>query len=59
MSERRQVEFFLLRYVPDAVKGEFVNFGLIAIENRPGRSALVDVRFTKDREQAFVPGSAG
>ena len=51
MSERRQVEFFLLRYVPDAVKGEFVNFGLIAIENRPGRSALVDVRFTKDRSR--------
>ena len=46
MAAKRQLEFFLLRYVPDAVKGEFVNFGLIAIENG---AELVDVRFMKDR----------
>jgi hypothetical protein len=51
MAERRQLEFFLLRYVPDAVKGEFVNFGLIAIENRPDRAELIDVRFTRDRSR--------
>ena len=45
MGERRQLEFFLLRYVPDAVKGEFVNFGVMAIENG---LRLIDVRFVKD-----------
>jgi hypothetical protein len=48
MAERRQLEFFVLRYVPDAVKGEFVNFGLLAFENEPNGTALVDARFTKD-----------
>jgi hypothetical protein len=51
MAEKRKLEFFLLRYVPDAVKGEFVNFGLIAIENGPDRAELIDVRFTKDRSR--------
>jgi Protein of unknown function (DUF3037) len=48
MAERRQLEFFLLRYVPDAVKGEFVNFGLMAIDNGPNGAELIDVRFTRD-----------
>jgi hypothetical protein len=48
MAERRQLEFFLLRYVPDVVKGEFVNFGLMALDNGPNGAELVDVRFMKD-----------
>jgi hypothetical protein len=48
MAERRQLEFFLLRYMPDAVKGEFVNIGLVAIENGPNGAELIDVRFTRD-----------
>lgn len=48
MAEKRHLEFFLLRYVPDAVKGEFVNFGLMAIENGPNGAELIDVRFTRD-----------
>jgi DUF3037 family protein len=48
MADKRQLEFFLLRYVPDAVKGEFVNFGLIAIENGANGAELIDVRFTRD-----------
>ncbi len=48
MADRRQLEFFLLRYVPDAVKGEFVNFGLMAIEHGPNGPELIDVRFTRD-----------
>ena len=57
MAEKRKLEFFLLRYVPDAVKGEFVNFGLLALENRPEGASLVDVRFTKDwhRVQCLDP----
>jgi len=45
MKERRQCEFFLLRYVPDAVKDEFVNVGVVLFESSGG---FADVRFTKD-----------
>ena len=57
MAEKRKLEFFLLRYVPDAVKGEFVNFGLIALEHGEEGSSLVDVRFAKDwgRVQCLDP----
>ena len=57
MAEKRKLEFFLLRYVPDAVKGEFVNFGLVALENGPDGAALLDVRFAKDwgRVQCLDP----
>jgi len=48
MADRRQLEFFLLRYVPDAVKGEFVNFGVIALADGPNGMELIDVRFMKD-----------
>ncbi len=43
MPERRQFDFFLLRYVPDAVKDEFVNIGLVLMN---GDTA--EVRFTDD-----------
>ena len=33
----KQLEFLLLRYVPDAVKGEFVNIGLVLLDS--GRAA--------------------
>jgi len=46
MAEKRKLEFFVLRYVPDAVKGEFVNFGLVMIESPTAEFA--DVRFTRD-----------
>ena len=45
MRERRQCEFFLLRYVPDAVKDEFVNVGVVLLESSSG---WADVRFTRD-----------
>ena len=48
MAERRKLEFFLLRYVPDAVKGEFVNFGLMALGEGSNGAELIDVRFTRD-----------
>jgi hypothetical protein len=57
MAEKHKLEFFLLRYVPDAVKGEFVNFGVIALEDGTDGARLVDVRFTKDwgRVQCLDP----
>lgn len=46
MPERRPCEFFLLRYVPDAVKGEFVNIGVVLYTADEG--GFADVRFTRD-----------
>ena len=45
-SERIQCEFFLVRYVPDAVKNEFVNIGVVLCE--AGRPETARVRFTRD-----------
>jgi hypothetical protein len=48
-SHRRECEFQLLRYVPDAVRNEYVHIGVIlreaATEDEPARA---DVRFTHD-----------
>jgi hypothetical protein len=44
MMPKFQCQFFLLRYVPDAVKNEFVNIGLVLLP--PAGSA--EVRFTRD-----------
>jgi hypothetical protein len=41
----KQCEFFLLRYVPDAVKDEFVNIGVVLLERE---NQFAEVRFTRD-----------
>ena len=46
-GDRMQCEFFLVRYVPDAVKNEFVNIGVVLRE--AGRPETALVRFTRDR----------
>lgn len=47
MPDRIQCEFFLIRYVPDVVKGEFVNVGVVLREaGAPAESTIV--RFTRD-----------
>ena len=48
MAEKRQLEFFLLRYVPDAVKDEFVNIGVVMVEPGANGAGFADVRFTRD-----------
>jgi len=48
MPEKRQLEFFLLRYVPDAVKEEFVNIGVVMFEPGANGNGFADVRFTRD-----------
>src|ERR1700738_874788 len=53
VRERLQCEFFLIRYVPDVVKGEFVNIGVL-LREAGGDAPGVDtpggavVRFTRD-----------
>ena len=46
MSDFKQCQFFLLRYVPDVVKGEFVNLGVVLLEE--GDNGFTDVRFLRD-----------
>jgi hypothetical protein len=46
MRERVQCEFSLIRYVPDVVKGEFTNIGVVLRE--AGRDGAAVVRFTRD-----------
>ncbi|QNI36816.1 DUF3037 domain-containing protein [Edaphobacter albus] len=50
MPDRIQCEFFLIRYVPDVVKGEFTNIGVVLREvNSPAsREPNTVVRFTRD-----------
>ncbi len=53
MRERVPCEFFLIRYVPDVVKGEFVNIGVVLREASPlpsgvTRDSTAVVRFTRD-----------
>ncbi|HSE47986.1 MAG TPA: DUF3037 domain-containing protein, partial [Terriglobales bacterium] len=45
VTNGRQIEFFLLRYVPDALREEFVNIGVVLREPASGESA---VRFAPD-----------
>ena len=47
MPDRQQCEFYLLRYVPDAVKDEFVNLGVVLVDSSH-TSGFADVRFTHD-----------
>jgi hypothetical protein len=46
MPSRLQCEFFLIRYVPDVVKGEFANIGVLLRE--AGRDDTARIRFTRD-----------
>ncbi len=51
MAERLQCEFSLIRYVPDVVKGEFVNIGVVLREagrDADGLERAAAVRFTRD-----------
>ena len=46
MRERLQCEFSLVRYVPDVVKGEFANIGVVL--RAAGQDSPATVRFTRD-----------
>jgi Protein of unknown function (DUF3037) len=52
MADLKQFEFFLLRYVPDAVKDEFVNIGFVMHEVGPSESRSNVVQITDDWRRA-------
>lgn len=45
MALIHQSDFFLVRYVPDVSKGEFVNIGVVLLDQASG---FADVRFTRE-----------
>lgn len=58
MANLQQLEFFLLRYVGDATKGESINLGVVAIGSEHGPSGgFADVRFIRNwrRLHCFDP----
>jgi len=52
MSEKRKLEFFLLRYVPNIVREEFVNIGLVMTEPGGDGRGFAGIHFTKDWRRA-------
>ncbi|HUK26428.1 MAG TPA: DUF3037 domain-containing protein [Terriglobales bacterium] len=52
MADLKQFEFFLLRYVPDAVKGEFVNIGFMLHEAGASETKTSLVTITDDWKRA-------
>ncbi len=53
MADLKQCEFFLVRYVPEAVKDEFVNIGVVLVQRQddgalPGGRPFAEVKFTRD-----------
>ncbi len=50
MHDRVPCEFFVVRYVPDVVKGEFVNIGVLLREaaGSPDQPSPMRIRFTRD-----------
>ena len=48
MPQRIPCEFFLIRYVPDVVKGEFVMIGVLLREAGADANVRAQVKFTRD-----------
>lgn len=59
VRERVPCEFLLLRWVPDAVRGEFANVGVILRETRPDGDGRMLVRFARSwsRVRAVDPAT--
>ena len=52
MVERRKLDYFLLRYVPNAVREEFVNIALVMTESGGDGGGFAGMRFTRDWRRA-------
>jgi hypothetical protein len=52
MAEKHKLEYFLLRYVPNAVREEFVNIGLVMTEADRDGGGFAGVHFTQEWRRA-------
>src|SRR5215469_6523144 len=52
MAEKRKLDYFVLRYMPNAVREEFVNIGLVMTESGGDGGGFAGVHFTRDWRHA-------
>lgn len=48
MADLKQLEFYVLRYVPYVVKGDYISIGVLLVEPRPNGFGFADVAMTSD-----------
>ena len=48
MADLKQLEFYVLRYVPYVVRGDFISIGVLLVEPRPNGFGFTDVAMTSD-----------
>jgi len=48
VADLNKFDLIVLRYVPDNVKGEFLNIGVLMIDSAAGSEGFADVLFTRD-----------
>jgi Protein of unknown function (DUF3037) len=53
MADLKQLEFYVLRYVPYVVREEFVNIGVLLLEPRANGFGFADVRMTNDWRRVY------
>jgi hypothetical protein len=59
MTEKRQLEFFVMRYVPKVMTEEFVNIAVVILEPPIDSQGFADVRFVEswNQVQSVDPGA--
>jgi hypothetical protein len=59
MTEKRQLEFFVVRYVPRVMAKEFVNIAVVMLESTVDSQGFADVRFAENWKQvkSLDPGA--
>jgi hypothetical protein len=48
MTDLKQLEFYILRYVPYVVRGDYLSIGVLLVEPRPGGFGFADLGMTSD-----------
>jgi hypothetical protein len=48
MADLKQLEFYVLRYVPYVVRGDYLSIGVLLVEPRPNGFGFADVGMTSD-----------
>jgi hypothetical protein len=48
MADLKQLEFYVLRYVPYVVRGDFISIGGLLVEPRPNGFGFADIAMTSD-----------